>query len=305
MIEDLPVFSSLTERELQAMEALLGGIQAYQLNGHSKELELSILKKTNTQSVEELVSLLHKELIRAKVPDAVKKQSVDHFLSDPRFQRFQVFADQGVRILDNSTHQYLYVNEATTNISGWTQKEIIEGGLAFGHRKTHPWDLFQVVLLSRKVLSLWKHLSGTDKLNSRFSYDIRIRHKNGDYRRIQQHAYTLSLTKDGKPGLLMMVSNDITHYKTGTKIQYVFGVTRGTRFDILLNGETRPFSSPLSEREKEIVNLVALGQTENEISISLGISAQTVKSHKKNILTKTNCKNTAELIRVAMMEGWI
>lgn len=305
MIGELSLFNSLSEREIQWVEALLGGSQTIVLNGHSREIEQSILKKTKTSSLEELVSLLHREVIRSKIPDSIKVKSVDHFLKDPRFERFQVFADQGVRILDNSTHEYLYVNDATETIIGWTAEDLRKGGLLFGHRKTHPWDLLQVVLLSAKVLKMWRPLSVEDKLNSRFSYDIRIKHKDGKYRRIQQHAYTLSVTDDGNPGLLMMVSNDITAYKTSTKVQYVMGVHRGNRFDILVNGETRPFSSPLTEREAQIIHLIAEGHTENSIAEVLSIGVQTVKTHKKNILAKTNCKNTAELIRTAMMEGWI
>lgn len=305
MLDDLPLFSLLNDREIHVLESLLGGPQTFTLNGHSKDLEKSILAKTKTKSVEELISLLHREVIRSNVTEDAKSRSIDYFLKDPRFERFQVFVDQGVRILDNSTHQYLYVNKGSQNLMGWTPDEIKQGGLTFGHRKTHPWDLFQVVLLSRKVLKTWKTLSDVDKLNSRFSFDIRIRHKDGKYRRIQQHAYTLSLTEDGKPGLLMMISNDITQYKSSTKIQYVFGVTREHRFDILLNGETRPHSSPLSVRETDIVHQIAQGYTENEIAGLLNISMQTVKTHRKNILAKTNCKNTAELIRTAMMEGWI
>jgi DNA-binding CsgD family transcriptional regulator len=197
------------------------------------------------------------------------------------------------------------VNDGTANIIGWTAEDVRKGGLLFGHRKTHPWDLLQVILLSAKALKVWKNLSDEDKLNSRFSYDIRIRHKDGKYRRIQQHAYTLSLSDDNKPGLLMMVSTDITAYKTGTKIQYVFGVTRGHRFDILLNGATRPYGSPLTERETEVIHHIAQGDTENTIAGTLGISVHTIKAHKKNILAKTHCKNTAEVIRMAMMEGWI
>ncbi len=201
MIEDLPLFNSLSPREIQVIEALLGGPQNFALNGHSQELEQSILKKTGANTLEELVSLLHREVIQSKVSDSVKINSVDHFLKDPRFQRFQVFADQAIRILDNSTHQYLYVNDASENMMGWTAEEIRSGGLRFGHKKTHPWDLLQLVFISAKVLKAFKHLSTEDKLHSRFSYDIRIRHKKGDYRRIQQHVYTLSVTADGGPGL--------------------------------------------------------------------------------------------------------
>lgn len=305
MIEELPLFNSLTPREIQVIEALLGGSQTFALNGHSKELEQSILKKTGTATIEELISRLHTELIQTKVSDVEKESSVDHFLKDPRFQRFQVFADQAIRILDNSTRHYLYINEATTHLMGYHTDELRQGGLSFGHRKTHPWDLLQLVLLSKKVMALYKKLSNEDKINARFSFDIRIRHKDGAYRRIQQHVYTLTLTQSGNPGVNMILSNDITQYKTSTKIQYVFGVTRDNRFDILLNGESKPFSSPLTEREIQIVNLIAYGHTEGAIAEQLHISAQTVKTHKKNILNKTHSKNTAELIRMAMMEGWI
>lgn len=305
MIKNIPIFQSLSEKEIQILEGLLGGPQGVTLNGHSKELERSLLEKTGTSSVKELVSLLHREVISSKVPDHVKKQSVDHFLQDPRFQRFQLFAEQGVRILDNSTHEYLYVNEATESIIGWTSEDIRKGGLLFGHSKTHPWDLLQVVLISAKALRALKQLSDEDKLNSRLSFDIRIKHKDGKYRRIQQHAYTLSLNKEGKPGLLMMVSTDITAFKTSTKVQYVFGVTRNNRFEIIFNGESRPYSSPLTERETQIVNLIAQGFKDNAIATQLQISIETVKTHRKNILSKTNSKNTPELIRTAMMEGWI
>lgn len=305
MIDEVPLFNSLSEKEIQAIEALLGGPQKHTLNGHATDIERSLLKKTGTRNLEELVSLLHREIIGSTVSDDVKQKSVDHILKDPRFERFQVFAEQGVRILDNSTQQYLYVNEATTSIMGYTPEEILKGGLTFGHRKTHPWDLLQLALLSVKALKLWRKLPEEDKLNARFSFDIRIRHKDGKYRRILQHAYTLSLTDEGKPGLLMMVSNDITSHKTSTKIQYVFGVHRPTHFDVLWSGETGPHGNPLTERETQVVYLIAQGQTENEISATLKISAHTVKTHKKNILSKSNCRNTAELIRVAMMEGWI
>lgn len=153
MIEELPVFNSLSAREIQVLEALLGG--SFALNGHSKELEQSILKKTNTATIQELVSLLHREMIQSKVSDREKINSVDHFLKDPRFQRFQVFADQSVRILDNATHQYLYVNEASENLMGWPAEDIRKGGLRFGHKKTHPWDLLQVRTLPSRLNS-WK-----------------------------------------------------------------------------------------------------------------------------------------------------
>jgi DNA-binding CsgD family transcriptional regulator len=52
----------------------------------------------------------------------------------------------------------------------------------------------------------------------------------------------------------------------------------------------------LSIREIEILGLIMLGYTNQEIADKLFISYETVRSHRKNILTKTGARNTASLI---------
>lgn len=255
--------------------------------------------------MEELVSTAHRDLTRYRVKEAVKAKAVDQFLKDPRFQRFQVFAHQGIRILDNTTHEYLYVNEATEHIIGWTAEDFKKGGLLWAHRRTHPWDLLQLVLIAKRVLRKFDGLTEEDKLNSRFSFDLRFRHKDGKYRRIQQHSYTISLADNGKPGLLMMVSADISALKTATSMNYQFGVTRGNRFQVLLEGRTKAFTNLLSERETELLHCAADGLNETAIAQRMHISVQTVKTHRKNMLAKTGCKNFADLIRKGVVEGWI
>ena len=52
----------------------------------------------------------------------------------------------------------------------------------------------------------------------------------------------------------------------------------------------------LSIREIEILGLIMLGYTNQEIADKLFISYETVRSHRKNILTKTGASNTAALV---------
>ena len=52
----------------------------------------------------------------------------------------------------------------------------------------------------------------------------------------------------------------------------------------------------LSMREMEILGLIMLGYTNQQIADKLFISFETVRSHRKNILEKTGAKNTAALI---------
>jgi DNA-binding NarL/FixJ family response regulator len=55
----------------------------------------------------------------------------------------------------------------------------------------------------------------------------------------------------------------------------------------------------ITRREKEVLELIADGMTNNEIAQKLFISSTTVDTHRKNLLTKFEAKNTASLIRIA------
>ncbi len=59
----------------------------------------------------------------------------------------------------------------------------------------------------------------------------------------------------------------------------------------------------LSEREMQIVELVTIGMTNQEISEELDISKRTVDNHISNILTKTSTSNRVELVRWALQWG--
>ena len=59
----------------------------------------------------------------------------------------------------------------------------------------------------------------------------------------------------------------------------------------------------LSERELQIVELVAAGLTNQEISDELAISKRTVDNHISNILTKTATGNRVALVRWALQWG--
>ena len=59
----------------------------------------------------------------------------------------------------------------------------------------------------------------------------------------------------------------------------------------------------LSEREIEIVELVAAGLKNQEIAARLDISKRTVDNHISNILTKTATENRVALVRWALQSG--
>lgn len=61
----------------------------------------------------------------------------------------------------------------------------------------------------------------------------------------------------------------------------------------------------LTQREKEIIRLIAQEKTNQEIAAELFVSVETVKSHRKNLMTKLNVKSIAGLVKYAVDRCWI
>jgi len=59
----------------------------------------------------------------------------------------------------------------------------------------------------------------------------------------------------------------------------------------------------LSDREKEILTLVAEGFSTKEIAGQLNIAIRTVETHRKSIMEKLEVKNLAGMVRIAVQEG--
>jgi two-component system, NarL family, response regulator NreC len=65
----------------------------------------------------------------------------------------------------------------------------------------------------------------------------------------------------------------------------------------------RAEEDPLSEREREVLRLLALGHTNQEIAGLLYISVRTAETHRAHIMQKLGLSNRAELVRYALEQG--
>ena len=62
-------------------------------------------------------------------------------------------------------------------------------------------------------------------------------------------------------------------------------------------------ADPLSEREREVLRLLALGHTNQEIAKMLYISVRTAETHRAHIMQKLRLSTRAELVRYALSQG--
>lgn len=62
---------------------------------------------------------------------------------------------------------------------------------------------------------------------------------------------------------------------------------------------------PLSARERQVLQLIAEGQSTKEIASELGISVKTVETHRRRLVAKLDIHETAGLVRYAIRRGYV
>lgn len=71
------------------------------------------------------------------------------------------------------------------------------------------------------------------------------------------------------------------------------------------NNNSDSLLSALTQREKELLQLIAEGRTSNEIADRLCISVKTISCHRSSLKEKLNINSIAELTKIAIREGLV
>ncbi|HSK74794.1 MAG TPA: response regulator transcription factor [Pyrinomonadaceae bacterium] len=69
-----------------------------------------------------------------------------------------------------------------------------------------------------------------------------------------------------------------------------------------LRGENK---SELTDRESEVLRMIALGYSNKEIGARMDISVKTVEAHKANAMKKKDMRSRIDIVRYAILQGWM
>jgi DNA-binding NarL/FixJ family response regulator len=75
-----------------------------------------------------------------------------------------------------------------------------------------------------------------------------------------------------------------------------------------ISHQARPGDEPqgeISEREAEVLRLIAWGYSNKEIAARLSISVKTVEAHKANTMKKLGLTSRIDIVRYALLQGWL
>ncbi len=62
---------------------------------------------------------------------------------------------------------------------------------------------------------------------------------------------------------------------------------------------------PLTEREKEVLRMLALGESNKKVALTMGVSTRTVESHRNHIMHKMRFTNFSDIVRFAIRQNLI
>jgi len=115
----------------------------------------------------------------------------------------------------------------------------------------------------------------------------------------QQEGY-IRVFVDNGPALAALL-NQVRHLFPDYVAQLLAAMPAGAA----VPSPTSPLIDPLTEREQEILKLIALGLSNREIADALFISVGTVKGHVNHIFSKLNVKNRTQALLRARERGWL
>ena len=73
----------------------------------------------------------------------------------------------------------------------------------------------------------------------------------------------------------------------------------------MVKGRGRTPAAPISDRETEVLRLMALGHSNKEIAVTLELSVKTIEVHKANAMRKLGLAGRTDVVRYALLQGWL
>jgi DNA-binding CsgD family transcriptional regulator len=191
-------------------------------------------------------------------------------------------------IFDCFDNKILFTNTAFKTVTGYETHDL---NLDFLLKIIHPDDLNYFFESEERFLEFTNKLLFNEHFKYSHSYSYRIKTKSGKYIRIFQECQALEVNNSGHL-TKTLVNHKIVEYTENVSVTdfKIYDKSQNSYID----AENR---YNLTKRELEILNLIKSGLNSQQISDKLSISKNTILTHRKNILNKTNCSSFIELIK--------
>ncbi len=226
---------------------------------------------------------------------------------DYLLKNMSLFSSNVPFILDYRTRSYIHFGPSARSTVGHPAEAFYEGGWEFTHKIWNPSDfkVFKDSIFKDNLSLLGR--STAEYSHHRTSYTFRVKDFTGKWIYILQQSTLVYFPNETLPSISFGTVTDISSFKKNSRITHKIEKLseEGFWIPILVKNYFPDISAEnlLSKTETEILKRIIDGYTSRELSDMFHRSIHTIKTHRKNILEKTNCRNIAELLTYAMENG--
>jgi DNA-binding CsgD family transcriptional regulator len=252
----------------------------------------------------------HSKIFQDYSKESITHEQVTKAVGDvlrlPWIKRFLVFSDQAVLLIDMNTCRYLYVSPSMKSISGYGPDEFTD--FSFIGSIMSPKEIEITAQISAIMINKLSSLqvNPQEVLNVHSTRNVFFKRKNGTLINALQHGFTFMVNKEGIPVIEMLIVSDITPFNSAYEHFYSLARTHEDgQEEVLISGRLEDSDDLISPREQEVLMLLSRGYSSQRIAEQCYISVETVKTHRKNLLKKTNCKTSIDLVRFGYAHGWL
>lgn len=165
------------------------------------------------------------------------------------------------------------------------------------YTRLHPEDLVEKRMLEYEYFKYVDSLPGEEKLKYKATCTVRIRDFEGNYIRVANSTQVLTPSPAGKIWLILCCYDLAPLQESVSGISpRIVNNTTGEIITIFTEDRRKRI---LTEREKEILQLIRQGKPSKQIADILKISIHTVSRHRQNIIEKLSVGSTVEAIMAA------
>jgi len=206
-------------------------------------------------------------------------------------------------VVDFYDRSLSHVSPSIKDIHGFDPKTVTFDDII---NSIHPDDLDYVAKAEEKNLNFLYSIIGKENIiNYKSNYSFRSRMKDGKYAMLNHQAIILTVDENGGFGKSLNIHTVIDHITTTNNFTIsIIGLQDFPSYTNIKVNHNPNYTS-FSNREIEIIKLIYQGCQNKEIAQTLSISEHTVKTHRKNIYKKSDCRNATELTKKCISEGLI
>jgi DNA-binding CsgD family transcriptional regulator len=214
----------------------------------------------------------------------------------------RVFSNQFYYIADVQAQKIIYTTPSIRETLGYPPGDITSP--QFFYENTHKDDRKQVCLATAKSLLCGVRYPHLHPFECTFSLNFRLKKRCGEYVTINRQTTLVSRDMMGNMHLTLALYTMSNNAVPSNPHHYSYNgpVLKGFEFP---DKDIINASGGFTRREIQIVRLIAEGLNSQEIGCRLFISANTVNTHRRNIMHKVGARNCAQLVAYAQEKGMI